>query len=80
MNIKYSSSIMLVVAVFFFIHYCFTDYTSIYALECVVFTHFAVEFTTRYKEKRGTDGNWLYLFMGIATSICALINLVLYFK
>lgn len=57
MKIKYSSSIMLMVAVFFFIHYCFTDYTSIYALICVVFTHFAVEFATKYKEKGDTDGN-----------------------
>lgn len=80
MKIKYSSSIMLVVAVFFFIHYCFTGYTSIYALECVVFTHFAVVFLQRYKEKRNTNGRWLYLFMGIVIAICAFINLVLYFK
>ncbi|MBU5593506.1 hypothetical protein KQI89_17355 [Clostridium sp. MSJ-4] len=80
MKIRYSSSVMLVLGVFFIIYYCFTDYTNIKALESVVFTHFAVEFLMVYKEKGDIKKNWIYLFLGVTLSICAIIAFVVFFK
>ena len=80
MRIRYSSSVMLVLAVFFIIYYYFTDYTSIKALESVVFTHFAVEFLLMYKEKGDIKKNWIYLFLGVTLAICAIIDFVVFFK
>lgn len=80
MKIRYSSSIMLVLAVFFIVYYYFTDYTNIKALESVIFSHFAVEFLVVYKEKGDIKKNWIYLFLGVTLAICAIIALGAFFK
>jgi hypothetical protein len=71
---------MLVLAAFFMAYYYYTDHMNIKALESVVLTHFAVEFLSVYKEKREFKKNWIYLFVGISLAICAIIDIIIFFK
>lgn len=77
--VRWSTVSLLILAVFFYIHYCIYSVTNIYALQSTVFGYIATEFLSVIIKSKDIKAEWHYLVIGIAATICFIITFVLYF-
>ena len=78
-GIRWSTISLLLLAVFFYIHYCIYSVTNIYALQATVFGYIATEFFSGVIQNKNIKKDWNYLIIGIMSAICFTITFVLYF-
>lgn len=78
-GIKWSTVSLLILAVFFYIHYCIYSVTNIYALQATVFGYIATEFLSGVIQNKNIKKEWSYLAIGIMAAICFIITFALYF-
>lgn len=77
--IGWSSAILLILAMFFYVHYCFYLKTNIYALQATIYGYFTAEFASVIFHNRNMKKEWHYLVLATASAICFIITFALYF-
>lgn len=80
MGIRWSSLILLILGVYFYIHYSIYNNTNIYALESTVFGYFAIEFLSLFLQNKDLKKDWHYLVLGLAMAVCFIVTFILYFR
>lgn len=78
-GIRLSTVSLLILAVFFYIHYSIYSVTNIYALQATVFGYIATEFLSGIIQNKDIKREWHYLVLGIMAAICFIITFTLYF-
>lgn len=79
-SMRWSTVSLLILAVFFYIHYCIYSVTNIYALQATVFGYLAMEFLSVIIQSKDIKKEWHYLVLGIMAVICFITTFVLYFS
>ena len=80
MGMRWSSVILLILGVYFYIHYSIYKNTNIYALESTVFGYFAIEFTSLFFRNKDVKNEWHFLVFGLAMAVCFIVTFILYFR
>lgn len=80
MDMKWSSVILLILGVYFYIHYCIYNNTNIYALESTVFGYFSTEFLSLFLQNKDLKKEWHFLVFGLAMAVCFIVTFILYFR
>ena len=78
-SIRWSTVSLLILAVFFYIHYCIYSVTNIYALQSTVFGYIATEFLSSVIQNKNIKKEWHHLVIGIMATVCFIITFILYF-
>lgn len=79
-GMRWSTVSLLILAVFFYIHYCIYSVTNIYALQATVFGYLAMEFLSVIIQSKDIKEEWHYLVLGVMAVICFVITFALYFS